>query len=55
MLRKMREELLLQWPIGKSGTQFREDGGPDDTVFALPYPVLKVINKECGEERPGLR
>ena len=39
MLRKMREELLLQWPIDKSGAQFREDGGPDDTVFALPCPV----------------
>ena len=46
MLRKMREELLLQWPIDKSGAQFREDGGPDDTVFALPCHVYKVINKE---------
>ena len=39
MLRKKMEELLLQWPIDKSGAQFREDGGPDDTVFALPCPV----------------
>ena len=40
MLRKMREELLLQWPIDKSGAQFREDGGPYDTVSALQCPVL---------------
>ena len=40
MLRKKMKELLLQWPIDKSGAQFREDGGPDDTVFALPYPIL---------------
>ena len=34
MLRKKMEELLLQWPIDKSGAQF-----PDDTVFALSCPV----------------
>ena len=31
---------MLQWPDGKSGAQFREDGGPYDTVSALQCPVL---------------
>ena len=36
----MREELMLQWPDGKSGAQFGEDGGPYDAVSALQCPVL---------------
>ena len=31
---------MLQWPDGKGGAQFREDGGPYDTVSALQCPVL---------------
>ena len=42
LLKMMREELMLQWPDGKSGAQFREDGGPYDTVSALQCPVLNV-------------
>ena len=40
LLKMMREELMLQWPDSKSGAQFREDGGPYDTVSALQCPVL---------------
>ena len=55
MLRKKMEELLLQWPIDKSGAQFREDGGPDDTVLPCPVLSIKSSTRSCGEERPGLR
>ena len=51
LLKMMREELMLQWPDGKSGAQFREDGGPDDIVSALQCPV--VSHQQGVVERKG--